>query len=339
LFRRSPASRRVVYVSFRFTPSSVCALRLPDVYSGGGGDPNGDLSLTAWIPERFCGVNITGQALDVYLQSVVEAAVSISTSGGAVSVGSIKATDAAITTGGGSLTGSGITAYSVEIDTAGGALALKRLVGREIRAATGGGGAELGVVYGDRVSLSAGGGAVSINSIKVADGCAVESGGGAVAIDGLDGAAAIVSGGGRVEVQMHAEARSAEIDSGGGDVSVSVPSGCAFELEASGGRGVRLGPGLRVDGEASPKAARGTLTAPSQPREGGGRGHGAASGNSWREAGLWELKRIRAPEEAAREEKATRGRLRVDAGAGEAAFDARSWMDSIAQRFAAARGG
>lgn len=74
--------------------------------------------ITAWIPERFCGVDLQSRGGSIRIQSVTEASARASSSGGDMDVGTIKGTDAAFDTGGGSLTGTvtaGGTYYETEI--------------------------------------------------------------------------------------------------------------------------------------------------------------------------------------------------------------------------------
>ena len=62
--------------------------------------------MTAWMPERFCSLEVLSAGGDVTLDGLTEASVCIDTAGGSLSAGKVKATSADITTAGGELTGS-----------------------------------------------------------------------------------------------------------------------------------------------------------------------------------------------------------------------------------------
>jgi hypothetical protein len=67
--------------------------------------------LTAWIPERFCGLSVHTRNAPVTIQAVTEAALEVHTGGGQLHVGKTKATAAAVSTSGADISGS-LTAES-----------------------------------------------------------------------------------------------------------------------------------------------------------------------------------------------------------------------------------
>jgi len=286
------------------------------------------LHMKAWVPERFCSVDITAEGAAVAVRSVIEASLRVHSGGGDVKLGTVRASDAEVSTGGGALDGA-ITAYTVAVATGGGPLQLKRLVGRRVELDSAGGDVGLRVVYGDDIVVRSGGGAVTINSAKISESGVVHSGGGAVNVLGADGRLTLRSGGGNVEVQMHAEAQSVDIDSGGGSVGVALPTDCAFRLRAAAGGGVVLEEGITVEGRVEGDEVEGVASVRGAAL---GRKAQAVAGYSWREAGMEELLRQQEP---AGDPSAAGGALVVEAGEGRAAFRVQSWMDSLAKKFAA----
>lgn len=63
-------------------------------------------AVSAWIPERFCGLAVSTAGGAVRMQGVTEASVAVDSGGGAVHLGKVKAVAARVTTGGGALAGS-----------------------------------------------------------------------------------------------------------------------------------------------------------------------------------------------------------------------------------------
>jgi len=159
-------------------------------------------TVECFVPERFCSIYITAVGAAVHVKSVIEAALKVSSGGGEVALGTIRASDAHVKTGGGALSGS-ITAYNVGLDTGGGAVRLKRLVGRKVAVESAGGAVDLKVVYGDHVTICSGGGDTTINSMKVSEFGEVHTQGGSFKVLGADGTASVSTDGGVAEVVRH----------------------------------------------------------------------------------------------------------------------------------------
>lgn len=99
------------------------------------------------------------------MQTVVEGAVSVF-AGGDISIGRARGGDLSLSTTGGSVS-VGVLVAQADIRTAGGPVTVDRLTGRDVVIASAGGAVTVNSLFCERLTLASGGGDVSIRSLRV----------------------------------------------------------------------------------------------------------------------------------------------------------------------------
>lgn len=204
-----------------------------DVRSGDGGGAAATVRVTARVPPRFCGLEarLRGRNSDVFVESIVEAAVKVRTNGGSVGLGSIKGSTLDVETNGGDVRARGSVSADSRVRTNGGSIDMKsKFVGSIVYVDTEPEGAfRAQAVFGDKVNVNTGGGDASAKSLRVGEFGLVRTSGGTITIDGLEGAGeemiGIDSGGGDISVKFGERVHIVHVNSRGGAIDASFPNG------------------------------------------------------------------------------------------------------------------
>ena len=204
-----------------------------DVRAQGGGDDAEPVRVTARVPPRFCGLEarLRGENSDVFVESIVEAAVKVRTNGGWVGLGSIKGSTLDVETNGGDVRARGSVSADSRVRTSGGSIDMKgKFVGSIVYVDTEPDGAfRAQAVFGDKVNVNTGGGDASAKSLRVSEFGLVRTSGGNITIDSLEGAGeemiGIDSGGGDVSVKFGERVHIVHVNSRGGAIEASFPNG------------------------------------------------------------------------------------------------------------------
>ncbi|KAL6767323.1 hypothetical protein ACKKBF_B34820 [Auxenochlorella protothecoides x Auxenochlorella symbiontica] len=216
-------------------------------------------SVAASIPAKYTSVSIITRG-KATLEGVSEAALSVQTQGGDMSLGKVKASSLTARSGGGRIFGS-LVGHTVRIESEGGNVTLGNLSGEDVSVATRGGSVQAAAAYAAQLSVSSGGGPITVDSMRCGS-ASLESGGGTIEVSSLDGDAVIRSGGGAIQVHAQPNAGNLRLYSEGGPVhlawsstlvgtvtvaacgSLLLPLGCEVE-EGRGGMRVISPTGVR----------------------------------------------------------------------------------------------
>eukprot|EP00195_Chlamydomonas_chlamydogama_P008097 CAMPEP_0202901448 /NCGR_PEP_ID=MMETSP1392-20130828/14257_1 /ASSEMBLY_ACC=CAM_ASM_000868 /TAXON_ID=225041 /ORGANISM="Chlamydomonas chlamydogama, Strain SAG 11-48b" /LENGTH=393 /DNA_ID=CAMNT_0049588009 /DNA_START=96 /DNA_END=1277 /DNA_ORIENTATION=+ len=182
--------------------------------------------LTAIIPDKWVNVDITTKGAPVSVAKVIEASLAVSSKGGDVSLGTIRAYEARINTMGspscGKLQAGELSGSDVQLSTGHGIIDIKRLIGQRVHVHTHDAPVTIRALYAENADISTGGGSVEVDTCDCNCEGNIESEGGPITVHALDGNLNLHSRGGDIDVHLHDKVGHVRISSGGGRVRVAV---------------------------------------------------------------------------------------------------------------------
>lgn len=187
------------------------------------------------VPPRFCSIDVTSGGGNVHVQAVKEGSLTVESRGGDIHIGSMAGATAELLSGGGAVTGS-VTAEKVFVHTdpgtggGSGNVRLDKLLAKEavilardldtssplaVRSQDGAawGSVHVTALYAEEAHIKSGGSPVSIGTLSCSADGVIISGGGPVSVAGLDGSLRVISGGGAVELQLQKNVQDVHVNS------------------------------------------------------------------------------------------------------------------------------
>lgn len=211
-----------------------------------------DNALTAWVPERWCSLDVSSRGGSIAVANIVEANLRVRSAGGNIKLGKVRGSDVFIDSTGSSrepvpqpsgatsdqpsapppppvpeVAAKEVSASKVIISAGSGEVAVGRLLGLDVQLACRGK-AGLGAVYSDRFKAVAG--SVAIANLSCSQGAAIEATAGNIKVSGLDGNAELSTADGNVRVHLNEGCGDVSIVCRNGDVHCSISPSLALEV-------------------------------------------------------------------------------------------------------------